>query len=98
MAHEQGASDAIFEMAERFYDQCPPRFRPHAGKANAKELAFDRLDSSIEVVTAGTKDVGRSRTIQFLHGSEVAYWPFAETHSTGVMQAVPDVTELGNVA
>jgi hypothetical protein len=91
LAHEQDATNNIFNMAERFYDKCEPSLRPHAGAANAKELHFDVLDSGIHVGTAGTKGVGRSQTIQFFHGSEVAYWPFAETHATGVMQAIPDM-------
>lgn len=91
LAHEQDATNNIFNMAERFYDKCPERLRPHAGSANAKEMHFDVLDSGIHVGTAGTKGVGRSQTIQFFHGSEVAYWPFAETHATGVMQAIPDM-------
>ena len=32
----------------------------------------------------------RSSTIQLFHGSEVAFWPFAETHAAGVLQAVPN--------
>jgi hypothetical protein len=65
--------------------------RPHTGAANAKELAFDVLDSGYSVGTAGTKAVGRSRTLQLFHGSEVAFWPNAGDHFAGVMQAVPDL-------
>jgi hypothetical protein len=93
LAHEQEATNNIFEMAARFYEHCPPQFRPHLGAANAKELHFDRLDSSIKVGTAGTKATGRSQTIQFFHGSEVGYWPFADTHAGGVMQAIPDMDD-----
>jgi hypothetical protein len=93
LAHEQDATNNIFEMAQRFYDNVPPLLRPHAGATNAKELLFDRLDSGIKVGTAGTRGVGRSQTIQFFHGSEVAYWPFAETHAGGIMQAIPDMPD-----
>ena len=58
--------------------------------ANCEELLFDRLDSGFKVGTAGTRGVGRSATIQLFHGSEVAFWPFAETHAAGVLQAVPN--------
>jgi hypothetical protein len=34
--------------------------------------------------------VGRGSTIQYFHGSEVAFWPNAEKHAAGVLQAVPD--------
>ena len=64
--------------------------RPSTSASNAKELFFDQLDSGYKVGTAGTKGVGRSSTIQLFHGSEVAFWPHAETHAAGVLQAVPD--------
>jgi hypothetical protein len=34
--------------------------------------------------------VGRSSTIQLFHGSEVAFWPHADTHAAGILQAVAD--------
>lgn len=89
LTHEQEATNNIFGMASRFYEHCPELVRPRAGAANAKELLFDLLDSGYRVGTAGTRGVGRSSTVQYFHGSEVAYWPHAETHASGVMQAVP---------
>ena len=77
-------------MVDRFHQHCPPLVKPSTGAANAKELNFDLLDGGYKVGTAGTKGVGRSSTIQLFHGSEVAFWPFAETHAAGVLQAVPD--------
>ena len=59
-------------------------------KDNAKELHFEKLDSGYKVGTAGNKSVGRSQTIQYFHGSEVAFWMNAGEHTKGVMQAVPD--------
>lgn len=59
------------------------------GASNAKELYFSDIDSGYKVGTAGTKGVGRSSTIQYFHGSEVAFWPHAETHAAGVLQAIP---------
>jgi len=91
LTHEQEATDNLFDMANRFHEHCPALVRPHTGKANAKELDFDRLDSGYKVGTAGTKAVGRSQTIQIFHGSEVAFWPHADTHAAGVIQAVPDI-------
>src|SRR5712672_1072307 len=58
--------------------------------ANAKELYFDKLDSGYRVGTAGTNGVGRSSTLQLFHGSEVAFWPYAETHASGILQAISD--------
>jgi hypothetical protein len=90
LAHLDDASDNLFNMAKRFHDYCPALVRPSTGKANAKELSFDQLDSGYKVATAGTKAVGRSDTIQLFHGSEFAFWPNAEEHSAGIMQAIAD--------
>lgn len=90
LTHEQAATDNLFAMTSRFHDHMSPLFKPHTGASNAKELAFDRLDSGYSVATAGSKGVGRSKTIQMFHGSEVAYWPNAKDHLAGVMQAIPD--------
>lgn len=91
LTHEQDATDNLFGMTERYHEHCPEMVRPQTGAANAKTLAFDLLDSGYSVGTAGTKAVGRSKTIQYLHGSEVAFWPNAPTHFAGVVQAVPDL-------
>ena len=88
LTHEEQASKNLFEMVERFHDHCADR--PSTGVANASELYFDALDSGYKVGTAGTRGVGRSATVQLLHGSEVAFWPHAQTHAAGALQTVPD--------
>ncbi|MFQ6309914.1 hypothetical protein [Lysobacter capsici] len=90
LTHEDAATQNLFEMVNRYHEHCPEGVQPSTGAANAKELFFDRLDSGYKVGTAGTKGVGRSSTIQLFHGSEVAFWPHADTHAAGVLQAVPD--------
>ena len=89
LTHEQGATETLFGMAQRFVDHLPEMMRPHLGQSNAKALNFDLLDSGYGVGTAGNKAVGRSQTIQLFHGSEVAFWPNAEEHAKGILQAVP---------
>jgi hypothetical protein len=90
LTHEDQATQNLFDMVSRYHDNCPEFVCPETGAANAKELIFRKLDSGYKVGTAGTKGVGRSSTIQLFHGSEVAFWPHAETHAAGVLQAVPD--------
>lgn len=90
LTHEDQATQNLFDMVNRYHEHCPEPVRPSTGAANAKELFFDKLDSGYKVGTAGTKGVGRSSTIQLFHGSEVAFWPHADTHAAGVLQAVPD--------
>jgi len=88
LTHEQEATNNLFDMVARYNDNCAAA--PVTGAANAKELSFPSLDSGYRVGTAGTKGVGRSGTVQYFHGSEVAFWPNADTHAAGVIQSVPN--------
>lgn len=90
LTHMDEATANLFGMAKRYYENCPLVVRPALGASNAKELVFNLLDSGYKVSTAGSKGTGRSDTIQLFHGSEVAYWPHADTHVAGALQAVPD--------
>lgn len=87
LTHEGQATANLFKMVERYHKHSP--LKPSTGAANAKELSFDLLDSGYAVATAGSKAVGRSDTIQRFHGSEVAFWPNAKEHFSGVVQAIP---------
>jgi hypothetical protein len=90
LTHMDDATANLFEMVVRFHEHCPLSEKPSTGAASAKELIFDELDSGYKVGTAGAKGTGRSSTIQLFHGSEVGFWPHADTHAAGIMQAIPD--------
>lgn len=90
LTHEQPATDNLFGMVDRFWQNSPEEYRPHLGASNAKELVFDILDSKYSVATAGARATGRSSTAQFFHGSEVAFWPGAKEHMAGIGQVVAD--------
>ena len=96
LTHDNDATNNLFEMVNRYHDHCPSVVKPNIEASNAKELIFAGLDSGYKLGTAGNKAVGRSSTIQYLHGSEVAYWPNAAEHAKGILQAVPneDETEI----
>lgn len=87
LSHEQGSSDKLFEMVDRFQRNNP--IAPHVGASNAKELVFDKLDSSYTVATAGSKGAGRGGMVRLFHGSEVAYWANAPAHFAASVQGVP---------
>jgi hypothetical protein len=89
LTHEGEATSNLFEMSKRFYDNCPQIVRPALGACSAKELSFTLLDSGYKVGTAGNAGVGRSSTIQYFHGSEVALWENASEHAKGILQAIP---------
>jgi hypothetical protein len=90
LTHDGESTNALFEMTERYYDNLPPSVKPVASTANAKELHFGAIDSGYKIGTAGNKAVGRGQTLQYFHGSEVAFWMNASEHTKGIMQAVPD--------
>ena len=89
LTHRDQATANLFAMAKRFHDGCPAPVKPLTKASNAKELTFGLLDSGYQVGTAKAAGVGRSDTIQFFHGSEVAHWANAEEHAAGALQAVP---------
>lgn len=90
LTHEDEATNNLFEIANRYHENCHPLVKPSTSAANAKELHFDKLDSGYKVGTAGNKAVGRSATVQLFHGSEVGFWPNAQQHAAGILQAIPD--------
>lgn len=90
LTHLQDSTDALFAMTNRYHDNCPVALRPTTSAASAKELYFGELDSGYIVATAGSKAVGRGRTIQLFHGSEIAFWANAADHMAGLGQAIPD--------
>ncbi len=74
LADESGNAEAIFENKAKFpYSQLPEALKPTEKFNNRRQLLFSKLNSSWAVDTA-TKHVGRSRTINFFHGSECAFW------------------------
>lgn len=91
LTHDNDATNNLFEMAQRFHENCPKVIRPKVEASNAKELVFSSIDSGYKLGTAGNKSVGRSSTIQLLHGSEVSFWPNATEHAKGILQAVPNL-------
>lgn len=91
LTHEAEATDNLFTMTKTYYEQMQeknPGVIPVADTKSSKKLKFGFLGSGFSVATAGNEGAGRSKTIHLFHGSEVAYWPNADTHAAGVMQAV----------
>lgn len=88
LTHEAEATKNLFDMTKRYYDLLPKGLVPIPDTSSAKELNFKSLNSGYSVGTAGNKAVGRSQTIQLMHASEVAYYPHAEEHAKGILQAV----------
>lgn len=90
LTHHADATSNLFSMAKRFQELAPPFIVPEVGASSSRELIFPAIDSGYKVGTAGTEGIGRSETIQYFHGSEIGFWPQAEMHAAGALQAVPD--------
>lgn len=74
LADKADNSEAIFQNKAKFpHTQLPESLKPTEKFNNRRQLLFEKLNSSWAVDTA-TKDVGRSRTVNFFHGSECAFW------------------------
>ena len=98
LCHDRRSASALYEMAQRYHEHCP--IAPVTGTSNAKELIFSKLDSGYSIGTAGNESVGRGSTLQYFHGSEVAFWPqrAASSLKTGILQAIPQMAADGAVA
>ena len=74
LADRSDNSEAIFQNKAKYpYSQLPEALKPTEKYNTRKQLLFEKLNSSWAVDTA-TKEVGRSRTVNFFHGSECAFW------------------------
>lgn len=99
VAHTEQASTNLFNMYKLMYDNLPPELRPTKKASNAKEIIFDNddstgLNSKIKCMAAGTKGLGRSMTLKYVHISELAFWEgnVAE-QMNGLFQAVPNTPD-----
>ena len=78
IAHEKDSGSHIFEMCRLYYECLPVELRPMTRYSSKKELVFENPDkveriqnpgmrSSIEVLTAGKKNVARGASYHNLH-------------------------------
>lgn len=105
IAHETEAASNLYEIFKRYYDNSHMYFQPDRKYNNKKELVFDvedavkkeykemgapspGLGSSIKTMVA-KEGKGRSATIHFFHGSEVAFWEAKADVVSAALQAVP---------
>lgn len=73
LADKTDNTESIFQNKAKFpYEQLPNVIKPTEKFNNKRQLLFEKLNSNWSVDTA-TENVGRSRTINFFHGSECAF-------------------------
>jgi len=63
----------FLDKAKMMYSRLPKRLKPTEKINSSGELYFDRLNSSLRVSCA-SENIGRSRTLSFIHYSEVSFF------------------------
>lgn len=82
-------TNTIFEdKAKYIYNNLPEPLQPTIKYNNRREFHFEKLNSRWRVNTAGNKEVGRSKTINFFHGSEAAFWDSIDSIMSGLGEAL----------
>ena len=84
--------DIFTDKAKYYYENLPEKVKPTPKYSSRRELAFSKPDgggmnSKWRVATAGNVDAGRSKTLNFFHGSEVAFWASLKKILTGLSEA-----------
>lgn len=92
LADRDDNTKAIFvDKAKMIYSNLPDRLKPTEKFNSVNELFFDKLNSSWRIASA-TSNVGRSRTLSFIHYSEVAFFncPLADLQKSIQEAAISD--------
>ena len=94
LSHDSESTQKLRRMADRFWRNCKfGELQPARHYANATLSTYPEFDSTAIIATAGSLNTGRGDTYSDLHGSEVAFWPDAESIIAGAMQGGhPDIT------
>lgn len=93
MSHVHDSARDIFDrLAKRYLNSLVEPIREEPKKSNARELVFDKKDTSWKIGTAGGKDTGRGNTLKMLHNSEKAFWDKPRETAASLSQALAPVS------
>lgn len=90
LCHDDSLTSTLRRMVDRFYDNLPESDRPARRFANARLTTYPTLHSEGSIATVGGlagRSKGRGESVTDIHGSEVAFWPDAESVLSAAMQA-----------
>jgi hypothetical protein len=93
LTHLSDATRAIFEMTKRYSENIEVDLFPRPDKKNDNTLMYNGLGSGYRVGTAGSAEIGRSMTNQYLHLSEYAFYKDAARISLGLLQTVAEISD-----
>tara|TARA_R110002051_G_scaffold286487_2_gene349100 strand:+ start:2545 stop:4257 length:1713 start_codon:yes stop_codon:yes gene_type:complete len=92
LAHEDEPARMLFGIYKTYYENQSEWIQAHFPLKHSTriELVFAGSGSYIRIATAKNPDKLRSRTVQLLHCSEVAFWVYQKEVMTAAMQALTD--------
>ena len=89
LSKEKDDSEYLFSMFKRYWEGGPFQGLFPTKYNRVGYIEWEGLGSSVTTSTASKADVGRGKTLQAVHGSEVAFWPMADEIVAGLSEAVP---------
>lgn len=78
VAHTREASESIFAMVRRMWEELPEELRDGVLRLrtlNTSQIVFAETGSEFRVASAAEPNAGRGLSVQNLHCSEVSRWP-----------------------
>ena len=89
LSKKQDDSDYLFSMFKRYWEE-GPFYGLFPEKFNRiGYMEWGGTGSSVTTSTAKDAEVGRGKTLQAVHGSEVAFWPDAQDLTAALHESVP---------
>lgn len=93
LTHHADSTRALFEMTKRYSENLDKDLFPQPDKKNDNTLMYEGLGSGYRVGTAGSVEVGRGMTNQYLHLSEYAFYKDAAKIGMGLMNTVAEIAD-----
>lgn len=90
-AHEWNSSDTIFAKTAFMWNNAPPEVASvrRVGNLTKRSIRFASPHNSSMQVKTAKGELGRSDTLAYVHGSEVAFWETPDITALAVMNTVP---------
>lgn len=89
ISKEKDDAEYLFGITKRYWDDGPFKGLFNTKYYRQGYIEWDGLSSAISTSTALKADVGRGKTLQAVHGSEVAFWDQAEDIVAGLSESIP---------
>ena len=93
LTHHADSTRALFEMTKRYSENIDKTLFPQPDKKNDNTLMYNRLGSGYRVGTAGSVEVGRGMTNQYLHLSEYAFYKDPGKIGLGLLNTVAEIED-----